>query len=58
MAGRCWYKVKKVLDAAAAALHVENFEAHFLEMRQSMGPPWNKDHKIALAAAITALQTD
>ena len=47
-----WYDAKKVLDVAGQALRVENFDAHCLHLRKSLGPPWNKDHKLALAAAI------
>lgn len=49
-----WYDAKKVLDAASRALHVASFDAHFLDMRRAVGPPWNADHKLAMAAAITA----
>lgn len=47
-----WYDAKKVLGAASQALRVQNFDAHFLHMRRAVGPPWNKDHKLATAAAI------
>jgi hypothetical protein len=47
-----WYDAKKVLSAASQALRVENFDAHFLQMRRAIGPPWDKDHKLAMAAAI------
>ncbi len=49
-----WYDTKNVLDKASKALHVENFDAHFVRMRSTLGPPWNKDHKLAMAAAIAA----
>ena len=49
-----WYDTKKVLGAASLALGIENFEAHFLGMRKAVGPPWDKDHKLAMAAAIVA----
>jgi hypothetical protein len=49
-----WYDPKKVLAAASEALRVENFDAHFLHLRKAVGPPWNKDHKLAMAAAIVA----
>jgi hypothetical protein len=49
-----WFDAKSVLDAARQALHVDNLDAHFLEMRMAVGPPWNKDHKLAMAAAIAA----
>jgi hypothetical protein len=46
------YDAKKVLGAASQALRVENLDAHFLHVRRAVGPPWNKDHKLAMAAAI------
>jgi hypothetical protein len=51
-----WYDAKKIAGAAGRALHVDSFDAHFLEMRRVLGPPWNNDHKLALAAAIVAAQ--
>jgi hypothetical protein len=47
-----WYDAKRVLDAARQALGVEDLDAHFLHVRRAVGPPWNKDHKLAMAAAI------
>lgn len=47
-----WYDTKKVLASASEAFHVENFDAHFLQLRKAVGPPWNQDHKLALAAAV------
>ncbi|MBV9744779.1 MAG: hypothetical protein JO099_13540 [Acidobacteriia bacterium] len=49
-----WYDAKKVLDEAGQALRAENLEAHFLHIRKAVGPPWNNDHKLAMAAAIVA----
>ena len=49
-----WYDAKKVLDRAGQALRIEDLEAHFLELRRSIGPPWGKDHRVAMAAAIVA----
>jgi hypothetical protein len=46
-----WCDAKSVLGAASQALGVD-FEAHFLQVRRAIGPPWNKDHKLAMAAAI------
>jgi hypothetical protein len=51
-----WYDAKTVFGLASQALHVEDFEAHFLQARRELGPPWNQDHKLALAAAIAAAQ--
>jgi hypothetical protein len=47
-----WYDAKSVLDAARQALRVENLDAHFLQVRRAVGPPWTMDHKLAMAAAI------
>ena len=41
-----------MFDAASEALHIEDLDAHFLKVRTAVGPPWNKDHKLAMAAAI------
>ncbi len=47
-----WYDAKSVLGAARQALRVEDLDAHFLELRRAVGSPWDKDHKLAMAAAI------
>jgi hypothetical protein len=49
-----WYDAKTVVSAASQALRVESFDAHFLNMRRTVGPPWNADHKLAMAAAVVA----
>jgi hypothetical protein len=49
-----WFDVKTVAGAAARALQVASFDAYFLRLRREVGPPWNNDHKLALAAAIVA----
>ena len=49
-----WYDAKSVSSAASRALRVKSFDAHFLQMRKAVGPPWNNDHKIGMAAAIVA----
>ena len=49
-----WYDAKQVLDAASHALRVKNLDAHFLRLRKAVGPPWNNDHKLAMAAAIVS----
>jgi hypothetical protein len=50
-----WYDAKSVLSAAGQALRVENLDAYFLQVRRAVGPPWNKDHKLAMAAGIIAV---
>ncbi len=52
-----WYDAKKVLDAARQALCVEDLDSHFLHVRRTVGPPWNKDHRLARAAAIVTANT-
>lgn len=49
-----WFDSKTVLHAAARRLNVADFEAHFRGLRNRMGPPWNNDQKIAMAAGIVA----
>ena len=49
-----WYETKKVFEAASHALSVKNLDAHFLRVRKAAGPPWNADHKLAMAAGIVA----
>jgi hypothetical protein len=49
-----WFNAKKAFDAASNALGGADLEAHFIRVRKSVGPPWDKDHKIAMAAAIVA----
>jgi hypothetical protein len=50
-----WYDTKNVFGAASKASGVENFDAHFLQMRRVVRPPWNADHKLAMAAAVVAM---
>jgi hypothetical protein len=50
-----WYDPRQVLGMASKALGVENLDAHFVQLRRSFGPPWGQDHKLAMAAAIAAL---
>ncbi len=40
-----WYDAKKVLG---------EIDAHVLDLRKTVGPPWSNDHKLAMAAAIVA----
>jgi hypothetical protein len=47
-----WYDANSILESARQALRVEDLDAHFLKMRRTLGPPWNNDHKLAMAAAI------
>jgi len=36
-------------------LGVDDLEAHFANLRKSIGPPWGQDHKMAMAAAVAAM---
>src|ERR1700690_4583217 len=47
-----WYDAKTVLGAARQALRVGNLDPHSPQGRRAIGPPWNKAHKLAMAAAI------
>jgi hypothetical protein len=49
-----WYNAKAVFDAARDVLQVDDLATHFQQIRRSIGPPWNKDHQLAMAAAIVA----
>lgn len=48
------YAPKTVLGAAAEVMQIADLEAHFHELRRSIGPPWGKDHGVAMAAAVVA----
>ena len=52
-----WYDAKTVLGAASQALRVDNLDAHFHHVRKAVGPPWDKDYKLAMAAAIVTAKT-
>jgi hypothetical protein len=52
-----WYDAKKVSGMASQAFRVENLDARFLHVRRAVGPPWNKDHKLAMAAAVLMANT-
>jgi hypothetical protein len=52
-----WYDANTVFAAATEALRIEDFDAHFLQLRSAIGSPWSKDHKLAMAAAIVAART-
>ena len=50
-----WYDPRQVPDLASKALGLANLDAHFAQLRRSIGPPWGQDHKLAMAAAIAAM---
>jgi len=49
-----WYHAKRVVEEARVALRMEEIDSYFHEVRRSVGPPWQKDHTVAMAAAIVA----
>ncbi len=49
-----WYDPRGVFSAARQALGVGDLDAYFFQVRKAVGPPWNKDHKLAMGAAIVA----
>lgn len=51
-----WYEATNIFALAGEALRVDDFDAYFLKLRKTVGPPWNADHKLAMAAAIVAAQ--
>lgn len=50
-----WYDAKRVLETAHLALGVEDLDAHFEQLRKSIGPPWDKDYKLAMAAGVVSV---
>ncbi len=43
-----WYDPKK--------LDLQALKAHFARVRKAAGPPWNADHKLAMAAAMSIIK--
>jgi hypothetical protein len=50
------YNAKTVFQDAAEALRLEDISARFGEIGKALGPPWQKDQRLAMAAAIVALK--
>ena len=48
----CWYDAKTVSAAAGDVLGVADGDAHFVGLKASVGAPWDKDHRVAMAAAV------
>ncbi len=46
------YDVRTVFADAAKALGLEDISVRIKEIGQSIGPPWNKDYRLAAAAAM------
>jgi hypothetical protein len=49
-----WYVEKTVFGEAAEALGIDSVDAMLHEVGRSIGPPWRKDHRVAMAAAIAS----
>ena len=51
-----WYDGEERIECGepGVARQQSFFDDHFLQMRKAVGPPWNNDHKLAMAAAIVA----
>lgn len=52
-----WYDAKRVFTEAASALKRETIDDLLDHVKAAVGPPWQKDHKMAMAAAIAAAHT-
>jgi hypothetical protein len=49
-----WYEARSVFRAAARALRQTDLEALLQQTGAALGPPWTKDHRLAMAAAIAS----
>ena len=50
---RC-YEARRVLDEAARAFGRDSISGLLRDAGRALGPPWQKDHQLAMAAAIAA----
>lgn len=50
-----WFDPRQVQALASKALGIDDLDAHFAQLRRSIGPPWSQDHKLAMAAVIAAM---
>jgi hypothetical protein len=50
-----WYDRERVIDEAAAAIGRKDIDAFLKRIAKAAGPPWQAKHKLAAAAAISAL---
>ena len=51
------YETQTVFREAARALGLDDISARLAEIGKTLGTPWQKDHRLATAAAIAASQT-
>lgn len=49
-----WYEPRRVLAEAAGALGRASIDPLLEETGRRLGPPWQKDHRVAMAAAIAS----
>lgn len=49
-----WYEAKTIFDEAARALKRDSIDDLLKKTKAAMGTPWQKDHQVAMAAAIAA----
>lgn len=49
-----WYDARRVHSDAARALGRPTIDDLLVKTRAALGPPWHKDHRMAMAAAIAA----
>lgn len=49
-----WYDPRRVLAQAASALDRPSLDDLLARTGTALGPPWQKDHRVAMAAAIAA----
>ena len=52
-----WYEPKRVFDEAAAVLRTRTITRLLNDTGKSLGPPWQNDHRLAMAAAIAVAGT-
>lgn len=52
-----WYEARRVLGEADQALGRRSLDELLAKTGAELGPPWQKDHRIAMAAAIAARLT-
>ena len=50
-----WYHANRVLPEAAKALGRRTIADLLTQTGKALGPPWQKDHRMAMAAAISAV---
>jgi hypothetical protein len=49
-----WYDARRVVAEVAQALGRDDLDELLAPPRAELGPPWQKDHRVAMAAAVAA----